>query len=146
MKFILKRWDLYAKSVLFLLIFDLNNPSFGKSDIAQSMVPHGKIIEIWGRDFILKTSGGSKVTIEFKRNGMLQEATGRNLNQGDEFEPGDGLITLSTAAQRLQSKGMRPRGFWRLEEDESLGWIYEFDKAIIHAKTGKVIPLNSKDD
>ncbi len=107
--------------------------------IATSMVPRGLVVEINGRDFIVKTQAGTKVVIEFRRNGKFIEASGKNLNQGDEIEPGDGLISLSSAAQAISTVSKVHKGYWTLEEDNELGWIYEFEEAIVSAKNGKLI-------
>jgi hypothetical protein len=122
-----------------IILFFSSLACLGNIDIAQSMVPRGKVIEVFGRDFVVKTLSGSKIIIEFKRDGAFQEASGRNLNQGDEFEPGEGLMTLGSAAKQLQSFGEKVQGHWRLEEDKELGWIYEFQTAVLNAKTGFVI-------
>lgn len=112
---------------------------FAATDIALSMVPRGKLVETIGRDFVIKTPAGTKIGIEFTRDGRLEEAKGVNLNKGDELEPGDGLLSLSSVAQILQSTGFRPQGYWMLEQDKNMGWIYEFEGKIVNAKTGKII-------
>ena len=121
-----------------LLIFLLwSFHSRGERAIALSMVPRGKIIEVNGRDFLIKTVNGTKLNIEFHRSGTFQEASGKNLNRGDDLEPGDGLISLSSAAREVKTAS--PQGFWTLEKDEILGWVYEFDLAVVDAKTGKLL-------
>lgn len=92
-----------------------------------------------GRDFIIKTGAGTKIGIEFERSGKFQEAKGNNLNRGDELEPGDGLISLSTAAQSLAKKGIIPQGHWVLDRDPKHGWVYEFENTLINARNGHVI-------
>lgn len=111
-------------------------------DIAKSMVPRGKIAETLGRDFIVKTKAGTKIGIEFTRGGQLEEAFGKNLNQGDDFEPGEGLISLGSAAQKIHESGIRPQGYWLLEKDQTMGWIYEVNGTIISAKTGEILKRN----
>lgn len=107
---------------------------------AVSMVPYGKLVENLGRDYTIKTMAGTKISIEFGRDGKLKEASGKNLNKGDELEPGEGLISLSTIAQNVKSSGLIPDGFWLLEKDQKLGWIYEFNgKHLVCAKTGKIL-------
>jgi hypothetical protein len=120
-----------------ILSFLFSSWSWGGSELALSMVPRGKILEENGREILVKTAMGTKVTIEFHRNGGFQEASGKNLNQGDDLEPGDGLISLSTAA--LVIKGHAPEGYWTLEKDQILGWIYDFNLGIVDAKTGKIL-------
>jgi hypothetical protein len=108
-------------------------------DLAISMVPRGKLENQTGRDFVIKTVAGTKIGIEFERNGKFEEANGNNLNKGDELEPGDGLISLSSAAQTLVTKGISPQGHWVLDKDDKLGWVYEFENTLVDARTGKVI-------
>lgn len=107
--------------------------------VALSMVPRGRLVEQVGRDFVIKTGAGTKIGIEFKRNGLFEEAKGSNLNRGDELEPGDGLISLSSAAHALAASGIRPQGHWHLDLDDSHGWVYEFENTLVNAKTGKII-------
>lgn len=108
--------------------------------VALSMVPRGKVDIQQGRDFTIKSLAGTKIKIEFRRTGKFEEAFGDNLNKGDELEPGEGMISLSSAAQKLQEKGIKPEGHWSLEHDPKFGWIYEMNhQHIIDAKTGKSI-------
>lgn len=111
----------------------------GSPDIAISMVPRGRVVDTIGRDYRVKTFAGTKIELEFKRNGILEEAKGMNLNKGDDLEPGYGLISLSSAAQILQGMGKKPQGLWSLEHDEKMGWIYEFQGTIISAKDGSIL-------
>ena len=78
----------------------------------------------------MKTQSGTKDQIELHRNGKLKTAKGSNLYAGDELEPGDGLISLSLADQKIQSKGVSPRGVWILENDKKLGWEYEINDRV----------------
>lgn len=125
------------------IIFLISGFVHAAPETATSMVPRGKLVENYGRDFIIKTTAGTKIGIEFTLGGKLQEASGKNLNQGDELEPGEGLISLSSAAHKLTEKGLKPQGYWTLEEDKSLGWIYELEESIVEAKSGKILKLKS---
>lgn len=115
--------------------------------ISTSMVPRGKIIEKEGRDFWIKTRAGTKVQIELYRNGNLEEASGKNLNRGDEFEPGQGLVSLATAAKAAVIPGTILKQRWKLDFDEKLGWVYEFEgehkgvdrDILVDAKRGEII-------
>jgi hypothetical protein len=111
-----------------------------------TMVPGSKIdIKNW-RDYVLKTHAGTKVKIEFDYLGEMKEASGANLNRGDIFEPGQGLISLSSAAHNLKKIGKTLKGDWVLEHDQKLGWIYEIQGELdggpvdyaIDAKTGMI--------
>lgn len=117
----------------------LSTGAFAATDIALSMVPRGKLVETIGRDFVIKTPAGTKIGIEFTRDGKLEEAKGVNLNRGDELEPGDGLLSLSSVAQILNGTGIKPQGHWMLEQDKEMGWVYEFEGNIVSAKTGKIL-------
>lgn len=133
------------KILILFLLFSLTTYA-STEELALSMIPRGKVIEHFGKDFIIKTTAGTKIHVEFKRDGKFQEASGRNLNQGDELEPGDGLISLSTVAQNISKLGLRPGGIWNLEEDKEHGWVYEFNGNLISAKTGKLIGTLSVND
>lgn len=124
-----------VKCLILLLSFNL----YASSEMAIQMIPNAKVYELQGRDIILKTLSGTKVRVEFQRNGELEEAKGMNLNRGDEFEPGDGLISLGTAAKHLGKRGISPEGNWRLSKDKEFGWIYEFGKNLVNAKSGDVL-------
>jgi len=126
--------------MIYLVILFSSLYTFASTEIALQMVPRGKIFEEQGRDLILKTPSGTKVRIEFKRDGAFEEAKGMNLNHGDEFEPGDGLISLGTAAKEITKKlGMKPQGHWRLSQDQKLDWIYELGDELINARNGELI-------
>ncbi len=115
--------------------------------ISLSMVPRGKIVEKERRYYKIKTRSGTRISVELYRNGNLEEASGRNLNGGDDFEPGQGLISLSTAAKFAIIPGTQLNGRWILDEDKKLGWIYEFYgeqkgtdlEILVNARTGKMI-------
>jgi hypothetical protein len=127
-----------------ILVMLLSCPAFSLTpSTALSMVPRGRLIEQSGRDFLIKTPAGTKIGVEFLRNGKFQEAKGHNLNRGDELEPGDGLISLSSAAHALSVKGITPQGHWILELDEEHGWVYEFENTLVNAKTGQIINESS---
>lgn len=124
-----------------IFIFLLPILSFAANEVATSMVPHGRVIENYGREFIVKTKAGTKVEIEFSLDGHFQEAFGKNLNKGDELEPGDGLLSLSSVAKNLHEKGHKAEGYWNIERDEKLGWIYEFETVVLNAKTGAILKV-----
>lgn len=119
---------------------------FADEGISLSMVPHGKLFETRGRTFILKSKGGSKIQIRYNLDGSFKDASGIDLNRGDELEPGDGLVSLSTIAKELGRLGSEPRGFWILEKDIKLGWIYDIQGTLVDAKTGKIISRVSESD
>lgn len=120
------------------LMFNLS-PSLASVDIAKSMVPRGKLAEKLGRDVIIKTRAGTKIDIEFTRDGKFEEAFGKNLNKGDELEPGEGLISLSSVAQLIKKAGHSPEGYWMLEKDPTMGWIYEVNGIIVSARSGEIL-------
>jgi hypothetical protein len=126
-------------SGILLIILSTTQLSYGAQEIALSMVPRGKLVDNFGRNFTVKTLAGTKINIEFKLDGKFDEARGLNLNKGDELEPGEGLISLSTAAQKLSQLGAKPQGYWHLEEDQKLGWVYEFEDKLVNARSGEII-------
>jgi hypothetical protein len=119
----LKRYFIIS---LFMIV-----PVFGISkateELVKSMVPHGEISQKRGHDYSVKTRAGTKVTVEFDRTGIFDEASGLNLGKGDIFEPGNGLMALETVAKSLESKDKATKimGEWKLEKDSKLGWIYQ---------------------
>ncbi len=137
----------FTASLKVILLLTLSSLSaLADPEAALSMVPRGKVIERYGRAYVMKTSAGTKINIEFSLEGRFQEAFGKNLNKGDELEPGEGLISLSSAALKLKEKGLAAEGFWVIEKDHKRGWIYEFKNAILDAKTGKIIQKNLATD
>jgi uncharacterized membrane protein YkoI len=121
-------------------------------EIARTMVPKGRIVEQVRRDYIVKTPAGSKISIEFDRSKNFKEAAGKNLNHGDELEPGKGLISLSTAAAKAQALGNKIGGSWLLEMDREYGWVYEIESEkqgktldlLINASTGELIKAEER--
>ncbi len=111
--------------VFFLLLVPLYSLSKATEELVKSMVPGGKVSTHIGSDFSVRTQAGTKVVIEFSRQGDLDEASGLNLGSGDIFEPGNSLISLGSAAQVVQKLGQKVKGQWRLERDLERGWIYE---------------------
>ena len=127
-------------AILFTAIISISAHAAVSETVALSMVPRGKMDLQQGRDFTIKSLAGTKIKIEFRRTGTFEEASGDNLNKGDELEPGEGMISLSSAAKKLQESGIKPEGHWSLEKDPKYGWIYEVNhQHIIDAKTGKSI-------
>jgi hypothetical protein len=116
----------YLTISLFMLV-----PVFGISkateELVKSMVPHGEISQKRGQDYFVKTRSGTKVTVEFDRTGIFDEASGLNLGKGDIFEPGNGLMALETVAKSLEAKKKATKivGEWKLEKDSKLGWVYQ---------------------
>lgn len=119
---------------------------FADEGVSLSMVPHGRLFETRGRTYILKSKGGSKIQIRYNLDGSFKDASGIDLNRGDELEPGDGLVSLSTVAKELGKGGDEPRGFWILEKDKNLGWIYDIQGTLVNAKTGKILSKISEAD
>jgi hypothetical protein len=115
------------KAILPFLL--LSSFSLGASETpykqCSTMVPQGKVIHQASREFTVKTRAGTKIKVEFERNGNFQEASGLNLHAGDEFEPGQGLMSLGSIAKSLTEKGHKVKGDWNLERDSTHGWIYE---------------------
>lgn len=134
-------------AICLFMIIPLYGISKATEEIVAGMVPHGKISQKIGPDYFVKTKAGTKVTVEFDRAGILDEASGLNLGKGDVFEPGNGLMALETIAKSLQTKGHYVIGEWKLEKDSKLGWIYEISSlkdeenmtSLINAKDSTLI-------
>jgi hypothetical protein len=134
-------------TICLFMIIPLFAISKATEEIVQSMVPHGKISQKIGQDYFVKTKAGTKVTVEFDRAGILDEASGLNLGKGDTFEPGGGLLALETVAKSLELKGHHILGVWRLENDSKFGWIYELSglseeediSFVVNAKNSQLI-------
>ena len=114
--------SLFISRLMLLPIFAISKAT---EELVTSMVPHGVITQKIGKDFLVRTKAGTKVTIEFDRAGIFDEASGLNLGKGDIFEPGNGLLALETVAKSLELKGHHIIGEWRLEKDSKLGWVYD---------------------
>ena len=129
-------------SIAVLMIIPIFALSKATEELVKSMVPHGQISQKVGQDFFVKTKAGTKVTIEFDRTGILDEASGLNLGKGDIFEPSNGLVAL-------EHKGHHILGEWRLEKDSRQGWVYELAglkeeenvNYIVNAKSSKLIGI-----
>jgi hypothetical protein len=133
--------------VFFLMVVPLYGLSKATEELVKSMVPGGKVSTHIGSDFSVRTLAGTKVIIEFSRKGIFDEASGLNLGSGDIFEPGNGLISLGSAAQSVEKQGHKVKGKWRLENDHDLGWIYELENSpdretmeyVVDAKSAQLI-------
>ncbi len=113
--------------------------SYASEDIARTMVPRGKVFESFGRHFVVRTKEGTNIHVRFDLQGKFCHAFGRELNRGDEFEPGNGLLSLGTIARKLKEKGLSPEGFWTIEKDRKRGWIYEISGKMINASTSEIL-------
>lgn len=133
--------------ITFLLIIPLYGLSKATEELVKSMVPRGEVAVKRGNDYAVRTQAGTKIMVEFNRGGELDEASGLNSDTGDIFEPGNGLITLSSAAQVAEREGHKIKGEWRLENDPTLGWIYELEgrygeeslEYVVNARTAQLI-------
>lgn len=112
-----------------------------------TMVPKGKVDSKGWREYKVKTEAGTKVEVEFDRKGELAEASGDHLNKGDMFEPGQGLISLSTAAQAVTKAGNILKDEWEFSNDSKYGWVYSFEGErkgnsmdyMVDAKSGAIV-------
>ena len=136
--------------ILVLVLIPLFGIGKATEEIVKGMVPHGVVAQKTGDDYVVKTKSGTKVMIEFDRSGKLDEASGLNLDRGDIFEPGDGLMTLGSVAQMIKKMTPFTPSLWKLEKDSQIGWFYELTSVtedepvsfLINAKTAKLIKPN----
>lgn len=129
--------------MLYFILMILGN-ALATENLSLSMVPYGKIFETRGRTYILKSKAGSKIQIRYHLDGSFKDASGIDLGHGDELEPGEGLLSLSTVAQIMAKHNEQPRGFWILEKDQVHGWIYDIHGTLICAKDGTLISKTNK--
>lgn len=142
------------KLVLLSLSLSLAACASAKVDLekeALKLVPNGTVEMREGNEVKVKTAEGTRVEIEFNRDGTLDEASG-DMAKKDIFVPGNGLISLKDAVAALEKAGKTPSGDWSLDKDMMRDWEYEFEgvengrefEYRINAKTGQLV--KSKQD
>lgn len=130
-------------------------PLFAAEELANkalSYVPQGEVISKETDEIKIRSLKGGVIEIEFKQNGSLDEASGDDA-LGDQFVPGEGLLSLKEAVSYLVKNNKKPTGEWTLEKSFLKGWHYEIEgnengqavDYILDAKTGKILDTQ-KDD
>lgn len=135
-----------------VLMMGVSSVSFAKTDVnlkdaASKFIPNSKVVKVDGHEIDLQTAKGTVVEVELNRDGTLDEASGDAVNGGDQFVPGDGLMSLEQAIAALKTAGKSPTGDWKLKKSMMNGWVYEFDgqengkdmEYAISAKDGKLV-------
>ncbi|MFA5582911.1 MAG: hypothetical protein WDA09_01750 [Bacteriovoracaceae bacterium] len=124
----------------------LSLPSFGKPPLvylspeSNSNGQNENIVKI-------KTKNNTYITIINNKNGQMEIAEGVNLNRGDIFDPGQGILPLSEIEKRMSLLGEKTYGKWRLIKYQEFGWVYQLnvaspDHALFHmvnAYSGQLI-------
>lgn len=128
--------------------------SFGMAifDKTKLIVPDGEIVQEKEREYKVRTKQGSIVEVEFERNGVFEEASGKSVEK-DVLVPGEGLISLSAAVESLKKAGKVSSGDWSLEKSFIKGWVYEFEgfeqgrevEYLINAENGKFLETRVDD-
>lgn len=77
----------------------------------------------------LKTKRNTFIDLYLDQQGRLELAQGMNLNRGDIFNPGKGLLDLTTIEQKMISQGEKIYGKWRLIKYQEYGWVYQVNVA-----------------
>ncbi len=117
-----------------------------KTDYSK-FVPGGKIVEQSKIDIKIKTKAGTNIEIGIDDDGEMEEASGTAAHKGDEFEPGNKLVSLKVAVDNLVKAGKTVQGEWIFEENEEGEWIYDIEGEenkkpvdyIVSAKDGKLL-------
>ena len=117
-----------------------------KTDYSK-LVPGGKIVEKTKIDIKIKTKAGTNIEIGIDDDGEMEEASGSAAHKGDEFEPGNKLVSLKVAVDNLVKAGKAVQGEWTFEKSEEGEWIYDIEGEenkkpvdyIVSAKDGKLL-------
>lgn len=91
----------------------------------QGLSPEAQEILIDQNFIKIKTKHHTLITIGLDANGEWEEVSGVNLNRGDEFFPGQGLLSLAQVERRMFLLGKKTYGRWRLVKYQQYGWVYQ---------------------
>lgn len=91
----------------------------------QDLSPEAQEVIISPNLVKIKTKHHTFITIDLNANGEWEEISGVNLNRGDEFFPGQGLLSLKQVEKRMFMLGKKIYGRWRLIKYQQYGWVYQ---------------------
>lgn len=94
---------------------------------AMELVPKSVLTSESPSKKSFKTAKGTLVTLEYDPLGRLEDASGKSIDNGDVFTPGEGNIDLQGAVASLKKAGKIPSGEWTYEKAFVYGWIYEIE-------------------
>lgn len=131
---------------IFVGLLLLASSGHAKTDYTK-LVPGGKVLEQSKIDIKIKTKAGTHIEIGIDDDGEMEEASGSAAHKGDEFEPGNKLVSLKVAVENLVKAGKSVQGEWIFEENEEGEWIYDIEGEenkkpvdyIVSAKDGKLL-------
>jgi uncharacterized membrane protein YkoI len=111
------------------------------------LVPHSTLSSKTKTEIKLKTKAGTVIEIGIDDDGEMEEASGNLAEKGDEFEPGDKILSLKAVVDILKKEGKKLQGEWTYEENEEGDWVYDFEGIeknkdvdyIVNATTGKIL-------
>lgn len=109
--------------------------------------PQSNVLQEGPKIIKLRTKNNTDIDILFNHKGQLEVAEGVNLNRGDIFIPGQGMLSLSEIERRMLSLGERIYGKWRLVKYQEYGWVYKVNAAgkgrpifhLVNAYSGQLI-------
>lgn len=108
---------------LVILAFILSTTSVQASEL----VPQGVLTSQTPTKKSFKTPAGSLVTVEYDDLGRIEDASGKAIDNGDVFTPGEGNLDLKGAVAGLKKAGKIPTGEWTYEKAFVYGWVYEIE-------------------
>lgn len=91
----------------------------------QDLSPQAQEVIIEQNTIKIKTKHHTLITIGLDAQGGWEEISGVNLNRGDEFFPGQGLLSLGQVERRMSMLGRKIYGRWRLIKYQQYGWVYQ---------------------
>lgn len=91
----------------------------------QDLCPNAQEIKINESQVKIRTQNRTEIFITLSPQGTWEEVKGVNLNRGDEFYPGQGMMSLHQISQRLHRLGKSIYGKWRLVKYQEFGWVYQ---------------------
>lgn len=128
-----------------------------KTTSAQAMSyagysPDSQVLHRSAKSVKLKTKNNTYIDLQLNDRGQLEVAEGVNLNRGDIFYPGQGILSLTQIEKRMTYLGEKIYGRWRLIKYQQYGWVYQLNVAskerpifhLINAYSGQLIGTITK--
>lgn len=114
--------------------------------------PNSTVLHHSKKTIQLKTQNNTQITLYLDTKGELEAAEGVNLNRGDIFYPGQGILSLSDIEKRMKSLGEKTYGRWMFTKYQEYGWVYKLNVAVkgepifhmVNAYSGQLIGSMSK--
>lgn len=114
--------------------------------------PHSTILKQADTTIEIKTRNNTRIKLLLDTLGKLESAEGVNLNRGDIFTPGQGILPLSQVEERMKKLGIKIYGRWSLIKFQEYGWVYKLNVAVkgdpifhlVNAYSGQIIGTMTK--